>query len=330
MKYTKNIAAVLASVCAFAPLSMHAFAADTETSRHQEIRTMQKWLHGDTKAITTDWKSFDRNGDGQLDARDLTLMKRSSGTEEVYSETSYGVFLGIEPEDLSRTLAYDTIVIDAQYFSAEQIADLHKSGHKVYSYINIGSVEDFRSYYKQYESLTFGDYENWEGERWVDVSSDMWKDFILKKLAPDILKKGVDGLFVDNVDVYYIKPTDAIFGGVKDILQGLVKLNTYVCINGGDSFVTEYLKRKGSFHDIAHGVNQETIFSKIEWEEERFSTSSDEDRGYFQEYVETVAKNGGDVYLLEYTKDTELIKQIKKYCSEHHFRYYVSSTLELL
>ena len=181
--------------------------------------------------------------------------------------------------------------------------------------------------YKQY---TFADYENWKGERWVDVSSDVWKDFILKELAPAILEKGVDGLFVDNVDVYYIQQTEAIYGGVKDILQGLVGLNTYVCINGGDYFVTEYLKQHGSFRDIADAVNQETVFSKIEWDEDRFSQSDEEDRAYFQEYVETVAKNGGDIYLLEYTKDAALIEQIQAYCREHHFGYYISDTLELL
>lgn len=326
MKMMRYTAALLAAAAALAPFSLPVQAADTFRAR--EIRVMQQWLAGGTEAPAADWNTVDRNSDGRLDARDLTLMKRASAEE--YSDTSYGVFLGIEPENLSRTLAYDTIVIDAQYFTAEQIASLHASGHTVYSYINIGSVEDFRSYYKDYEQYTFGDYENWEGERWVDVSTDIWQDFILKQLAPDILSKGVDGLFVDNTDVYYIQPTDAIFGGVKDILQGLIALDTYVCINGGDCFVTEYLKRNGQFREIANAVNQETVFSMIEWEEDRFSKNDDEEREYFQNYVETVAANGGDVYLLEYTEDAALIDQIREYCRAHHFRYYASATLELL
>ena len=39
-----------------------------------------------------------------------------------------------------------------------------------------------------------------EDEKWVDVSEPKWQSFILDDLAPSILDKGVDGLFIDNVD----------------------------------------------------------------------------------------------------------------------------------
>lgn len=295
-----------------------------------DIRQMQKWLLGNADAEPADWRNADLDRNQTLDARDFTIMKRIPAVPAEISDRSYGVFLGIGPEDLARTLDYDTIVIDAQYFTPEQIAALHAAGHTVYSYINIGSVEDFRPYYNDYVSYTIGDYENWDEERWVDVSDPVWQDFILKQLAPDILAKGVDGLFVDNADVYYFRQTAEIFSGVSKILKGLQALDTYVSVNGGDTFVTDYIEKGGSFRDIADAVNQETVFSKIEWEENRFSRNDDEERAYFQEYAETVAENGGDIYLLEYTKDAELIEQIKAYCREHHFRYYVSGTLELL
>lgn len=336
----KTSALFLAFAAAFAPLQCPAFltACAAETGditgdgkcSPDDIQQMQKWLLGDPAAKLTGWKAADCDKNNMLDARDLTMMKRALAAPADYSDTSYGVFLGIEPKDIARTLDYDTIVIDAQYFSAEQIAALHQSGHTVYSYINIGSVEDFRPYYNDYKAYTIADYENWEGERWVDVSKDVWKDFILKKLAPEILAKGVDGLFVDNTDIYYIKETKEIFSGVADILKGLQAMDTYVSVNGGDTFVMEYLEKGGRFSDIADAVNQETVFSAIEWEEERFSQNPEKEKAYFQEYVETVAANGGDVYLLEYTKDAALIKQIQEYCRVHHFRYYVSGTLELL
>lgn len=326
--------AALASLPCLAFLT--AYAAETGDltgdgkCNSDDIQQMQKWLLGNADAKPADWKAADFDRNKTLDARDFTMMKRTLTVPADYSDHSYGVFLGIEPKDIARTLDYDTIVIDAQYFSPEQIAELHRSGHTVYSYINIGSVEDFRPYYSDYVAYTIADYEYWKGERWVDVSKDVWKDFILKKLAPDILAKGVDGLFVDNTDIYYIKETKDIFNGVADILKGLQAMDTYVSINGGDTFVMEYIEKGGKFSDIADAVNQETVFSAIEWEEERFSQNPDKERAYFQKYIETVAANGGDIYLLEYTKDAALIKQIQEYCREHHFRYYVSGTLELL
>lgn len=343
MKHRKTLVYVLAAAAILAPFSLQrAFAAETSVSgdingdgkfNTDDIRNMLQWLLGNADAKASGWKNADYTNDKSLDARDFTLMKRaltSAEDEAEYNDHSYGVFLGVDPEDIARTLDYDTIVIDAQYYEPEEIAALHDAGHTVYSYINLGSVEDFRPYYKDYVDLTFADYENWKGERWVDVSQQVWKDFILEKLAPEILAKGVDGLFVDNVDVYYIRQTKEIFEGVTEILKGLQKMNTYVSINGGDTFVTDYIDQGGKFTDVADAVNQETVFSMINFDDETFSRNTERERNYFQKYVEKVAANGGDIYLLEYTTDTDLIKEIKAYCKEHHFRYYASSTLDLV
>ena len=260
----------------------------------------------------------------------LTGCGAAKETGTYPEDCSFGVFIGAGPEALQKILEYDTVVIDAQYFTAEQIKEIHSVGHKVYSYINAGSLEDFRPYYQEYEQYTLGAYEHWDEERWVDVSVQAWQDFVLKSLAPDILGKGVDGLFVDNADVYYMYQSPEIFDGLEIILKGLQSMDTYVVINGGDTFVTEYMDHGGKFCDIADAVNQESVFGRIEWDENRFSENDPDERAYFQEYVEKVAADGGDIYLLEYTTDSKLIKQIKAYCRKHHFRYYISTTLELL
>ena len=263
----------------------------------------------------------------------LFLSGCAGGPEEDALQHGYGVFIGAGPESMAKMRDYEVVVVDAQYFSDGEIRELKKGGSKVYSYINIGSVENFRPYYADYEAYTLGVYENWEEERWVDVSCEAWQDFILTELAPGLLKKGVDGLLVDNADVYYYRSSEEIYDGVTRILQGLKSLNTYVCINGGDAYVTEYMERNGVFRDVADGVNQESVFSSIDWdspaEDRQFSQNDPEEREYFQQYIETVAEAGGDVYLLEYTKDPELIRKIRKYCGEKGFLFYVSDSLEL-
>lgn len=221
----------------------------------------------------------------------------------------YGVFLGASPEDMPLMEAYEKIVIDAQYFSADEIRELKDSGHTVYSYINLGSVEDFRPYYKDYERFTLDVYENWEEEKWVDVSQKEWQEFVVNDLAVSMIDKGVDGLFVDNTDVYYHYPTDEMFNGVTNILKGFKDLNTYVIINGGDEYVNEYAKRNSELDSIMDAENQETIFSKINWDDETFTANEDTEREYFQDYAEMVSSYGKDVYLLEYTTDSELIKK---------------------
>ena len=77
------------------------------------------------------------------------------------------------------------------------------------------------------------------------------------------------------------------------------------------------------------GINQETVYSKILWEEDKFSKNSETDRLYYTNHIEKYANLGADIYLLEYTRDNNLIKEIKKYCLEKGFKYYVSDSIEL-
>ena len=241
----------------------------------------------------------------------------------------YGVFLGAGPEDIPEMESYRKIVIDAQYFEKDEISQLKKSGHTVYSYINLGSVEEFRSYFKEYEKLFLGVYENWEDERWVDVSNKDWQEFVVGDLAKGILDKGVDGLFVDNCDVYYNFQNDDIYNGVTEILKGFKAYGTYVIINGGDTYVEEYAKRNRNIDAVMDAVNQETVFSAINWKNKSFTENADSEREYFQDYCKLVSSFGKDVYLLEYTENSSLIESIKKYCAENGYTYYASSTLDL-
>lgn len=85
----------------------------------------------------------------------------------------YGVFIGAEKEKLLSLNNYDVLVIDAELLTAENIDVIHQNGNnEIYSYLNIGSVEDFRSYYEEFLPFTIGEYEDWDNEKWIDVSSE--------------------------------------------------------------------------------------------------------------------------------------------------------------
>ena len=243
-------------------------------------------------------------------------------------QKDYGVFLSLDAADMDRITEYQTVVIDAQYFSKKDIAYLKKQGCTVYSYINIGAIENFREYYDEYSNLALGDYENWEEEKWVDVSSTVWQNFLVS-LEEELLDKSIDGFFVDNCDVYYVYHTDDVFEGLTTILEHLMEYGKPVIINGGDTYVMEYETREGSIQRIMTGVNQECVFSRINFKKGGFSAQKKIDREYFQDYIETCDRQGCDVYLIEYTTDRKLKRKIKKYCKKKGFHYYISDSIEL-
>ena len=240
----------------------------------------------------------------------------------------YGVFLSVE-DNLMSLSSYETVVIDAQNFSSDEIKQFREAGHKVISYINIGSLESFRDYYDEYSDLALGTYEHWEEEVWIDVSSSRWQDFIVYNMIASLLEKGIDGFFVDNCDVYYNFPKPEILNGLSIMLKAMVATGKDVIINGGDCYLDAYCASGGSWNEVITGINQETVFSKILWDSEKFGTASAEDREYFSDYIERYSKLGADIYLLEYTTDKKLINQIDSYCKSNGFRYYVSDSVEL-
>lgn len=259
------------------------------------------------------------------------LLPGMSGCGEYEADDSrqdYGVFLGLDASDIEKVAEYSMVVIDAQYFTKEDITCLKARGCTVYSYINIGSLENFRDYYDAYSGLTLGDYENWEEEQWIDVSSVAWQEFLVS-LEEELLDKEIDGFFVDNCDVYYQYPTEEIFEGLTTILEHMTEYGKPVIINGGDTYVMKYRDERGSLRQIMTGVNQECVWSRIEFATGTFSAQTKNDREYFQNYVETCKSDGLDVYLIEYTTDNALMKKIREYCRENQFRYYISDSVEL-
>ena len=92
------------------------------------------------------------------------------------SAEKYIVLIGEDPEITEKLSDIDLLVIDAEYFSQNDIARLRENGiREIYSYINIGSIESFRSYDTDFEKYTLGAYENWPEEKWIDVSVPEWQ-----------------------------------------------------------------------------------------------------------------------------------------------------------
>ena len=243
-------------------------------------------------------------------------------------DKQFGVFIGIDRDKIDRLEDYQTVIIDAEHFTKADIKKLKKAGKTVYTYLSIGSLEDYRSYYKSYKHLALSKYDGWEGEEWVDVSSKAWQKLMLKR-AKEFKKKGVDGFFLDNTDVYYEYKEPRIYKGLVKILTDIRKLNARVIINGGDVFVSKYLKENKDLKKIADGVNQEGVFTTLVEDKKK----GEEITRYYLNYLKKLSKKGIRIYLTEYivedNKDDGLEEKIADYCEKRGWDYYISDDLEL-
>ena len=263
----------------------------------------------------------------------------------------YGVFLDVDIDhDEAKEVAaaitkmddYRIVVIDAQEFTAEEIETLHEKGHIVWSYMNVGALEEERSDYKTYKSLMIGFYDDWD-ELWMDTGNATWQKFIVSTLMPQLIAKGVDGFYIDNADVYgadevedYLtddlklttanatKRMTAVYNGLITILKAVKATGKYVLLNGGDVFVQKYIENGGKLSDIISAVHQENVFTT-----HNCGTASSSNTKYFKEYLAKVKELGTPVYMLEYTTSSTTLKTIASYADTNGFIYYASKNKDL-
>lgn len=97
-------------------------------------------------------------------------------------------------------------------FTPAHISQLKAGGaNKVLSYLNIGSCENFRDYWKKVPSgflscsankaAQRGTYAGYADELWMDPSNFDYQRLIVDYVAPRLVAQGVDGFYLDNMEI---------------------------------------------------------------------------------------------------------------------------------
>ena len=239
----------------------------------------------------------------------------------------YVVLIGEDSEIIEKLSDIDLLVIDAEYFSQNDIARLRENGiREIYSYINIGSIESFRSYDTDFEKYTLGAYENWPEEKWIDVSTPEWQACTASRVDA-LVQKGVDGFFVDNTDVYYNYPQESIYDGILTILDYMNHTGRKIILNGGDCFVKKYLTTEKNV--LIDGVNQENVFTAYDFSKDIYTKNDQSTREYYTEYLDLAMSHGCTAYTLEYATDPTIRRQAAAYAGKHGYICYISDNIGL-
>ena len=251
---------------------------------------------------------------------------------ELFAEKKnpYGVFIGMSPDGIERLFQYDEVIIDAAYYTPENIELLHKNNVKVYSYLNIGSLEKSRQYYSEYNSITLSAYENWPNERWIDVSKQKWHDFIVYDVAESLSEKGIDGFFLDNLSVYDKYPQFDIFEGVYDIVSNLKKeYNKKIIVNGGYSFIIKAISEGIDIRSIINGFNMESVYTNVDFGKGILTKRSNRDTIWALRSLNTIRKLVDQIYVIEYLNDAKTESLLNRKLSFIGYKVYISKSIAL-
>lgn len=207
----------------------------------------------------------------------------------------------------------------------------------IYGYLNIGALEDGRSYYQKFKNLRLAYYDGWDGEYWVDVTDKAWQEHILD-LAKKIKACGAIGLYLDNADIYYMcqqgfkeekthmlrkAPTaQAVYNALSSMILRIHALGLIIMPNGGDTFLRKFMV---AHPNVIATINQEGVFYS-----ELNKKNKSADTRYYKDWCKWAQKRiSGKVRIIEYTSSKTEQAKIKVYCLAHGWDVYFSKHKEL-
>jgi endo-alpha-1,4-polygalactosaminidase (GH114 family) len=121
---------------------------------------------------------------------------------------------------LRRYAAYDLLVLDGEGATRAQVSALRGAGKIVLGYLDVGTIEPFRSWYPLLRPYRMAYWPQW-GEWYARVTAG-YRAVIVQRIAPMLLRKGFDGLFLDNTDMIEAYPRQT--AGMRLLVRALARL----------------------------------------------------------------------------------------------------------
>lgn len=199
--------------------------------------------------------------------------------------------------DLTRRYAsYDLVIVDGEEARAGQVAAIRQSGAIVLAYISVGTIEPGRSWYRRarlYRLELWGDWGEW----YANVARPGMRRLITRSVAPKILAKGFDGLFLDNVDM--IETHRKQKRGMRMLVRSLSKL---VRARGGLLFTQNGFSVIGPLIPDLDGWNREDVGYSYDFDRTRYYRTSARDTRAAQQELRTIKARGLLTLATSYTR----------------------------
>ncbi|MEZ5081024.1 MAG: endo alpha-1,4 polygalactosaminidase [Thermoleophilia bacterium] len=168
---------------------------------------------------------------------------------------------------------YRLVVVDGQGGDRARFAASGAPGIVV-GYVSVGTVESWRPWYGRAKRYALEPYDDWPGERYADTSAAGYRRLIAGSVAPALLRKGLDGLFLDNVDM--VREHRAQRRGMFTLVRQLRKVvdrapGRYLFAQNGEDVI-------GPVVPMLDGWNREDVTATYDHDGSRYALVSGAER----------------------------------------------------
>jgi uncharacterized protein (TIGR01370 family) len=178
---------------------------------------------------------------------------------------------GLDAATIDRLAGVDLVIVDGEETTPAQVKALGARGAIVLAYLSVGTIEPWRSWYPQVEQYQLEKWADWD-EYFADTSAEGFRAVIMSDVAPGILGKGFDGLFLDNVDMIREHPAQS--AGMARLVEGLSVLvhqdDSILAMQNGEDIIGPLLP----YIDV---WNREDVTFTYDFEAEKYVRTSPAD-----------------------------------------------------
>jgi uncharacterized protein (TIGR01370 family) len=203
---------------------------------------------------------------------------------------------GLSGDVASRYAPYDLVVVDGELATRRQVRRMRARGTMVLAYLDVGTIESYRWWYpaaKPYRMELWGDWGEW----YARVSAQGFRDLIAARVAPTMLDKGFDGLFLDNVDMIETHPAQA--QGMRWLLRRVARRTHR---RGGVVFAQNGAEIIGPSLPALDGWNREDVTSTYDFDSSSYRRLSTADTDQAQAELRRISAAGLLVTATDYTR----------------------------
>lgn len=223
----------------------------------------------------------------------------------------------IAPETVK---GYHVVIIESQLFTAEEIAVFKKNNQKVVGYISLTEVHPTSTLYADLENFTFGKNEIWNSY-YIDISKIQAQKVLLDEVSR-MLKKGLDGLFLDNLDNV---SEWGVLKSQKDTLVAFIKTinNTwesiYLIQNAG-LFVSDELANST---DV---ILVESVVTLYDFEKKEYAYRAEVEKKNIIKNLKAIKKkNKQTIYILDYANEYAMKTKVENELSTLKMPFFIAN-----
>lgn len=225
---------------------------------------------------------------------------------------------------------YNLIVINADYYSDEQIKTLQATGTKVFAYLNIGLISKSASYYDDFKDIMLKDYELDSNYSWIDVSYSSWENYVKDTLIKGLYNRGFDGIYLDGTRVYELYETGR-YDARQSIGDMILRVDYYdmeVMVQSCDSMMWDFTydgtNRYAPYY-VDYYVQEEVFTKVINADKNEFGVQDSEvETALKTEIINANNEFEFNVVLIEHEVDKNTNDKILSYCEEMGYHCYLS------